>query len=106
MGLPDGRGSPTLENKNQFLEHMPLCIKTLARRNAADVCVIKISRTIQHDISAVTSHTVPPLERHSIEIFDKEASDDIDSLRRCPKVIMGIHDLYFAIDSFKRRCRR
>src|ERR1043166_3264102 len=74
VGLPNGGGAATVENIEQRLEDVPLRIEALSRRDGANIGVVKITRSVQHDINTVSAHTVPPLERDGVEVFDEKSA--------------------------------
>jgi hypothetical protein len=76
---------------------MSLRIETLTRGDAANISIIEIPSAVKHDIDTGAAQAVPPFERERIEVFHKEPSDHINSLRPDPTIIRGIHHLGFTV---------
>src|SRR5213594_1369263 len=78
---------------------MPLRLETFARRNGADIGIIQVTGTLEIDKDTMSTHPLPPLKRHIVDILDEVAFDDLYPLRGSPLVIRGIHALGIAIYS-------
>ena len=80
VGLPYGRSAPAIEHIIKRLVNVPLSIEALAGWYSADVGIIEIACSVEHDVHAVSAHTIPPPKGDRVQIFDEKPSDDIDTL--------------------------
>src|SRR5688572_27352439 len=78
--LPDTGRADAVEDVVQRFIDLALRIESFARRNADDISIVEISRTVEQNVHAVPAHAVPPFERNCVKIVDKESADHVDPL--------------------------
>src|SRR5512145_790665 len=80
--LPHAGGAASFENVIKRLVNMPLRIEILAGRDSDDVSIVEIARAVEHNVDAVTAHTVPPFEWKRVKVLHEEPANHIDALGR------------------------
>jgi hypothetical protein len=85
--LPDAGRAVTFDDVNHLLVEVLLRLQFAAGRDLANVAVVDAAGAFEHDERAEAALQVPGLDRDRLQVFDEEAGDNRDFLRRLPVLV-------------------
>src|SRR5438876_7029992 len=95
--VPHCGAAPAFEHVCHFLEHVPLRLEGLARRDLLYVGAVHVARAVQLDLYRLPARARPGLERYGEDVVDFVAAEEVQAFARDPVVVVQLIPLAVAV---------